>query len=145
MSKSSQVGTTKIALNLDAHEMRDVFSRVGFGEYLGSGFPGESMGMLPSYRDWHPVTQATFAFGYGLSASPLQLARAYGVLANNGLKKDIKLLLDEGETNVSRVFSSDLSKTVNNMLESVVSESGTGKNAMTVSYTHLTLPTTCCV
>ena len=134
LSKSSQVGTTKIALNLDAHEMRDVFSRVGFGEYLGSGFPGESMGMLPSYRDWHPVTQATFAFGYGLSASPLQLARAYGVLANNGLKKDIKLLLDEGETNVSRVFSSDLSKTVNNMLESVVSENGTGKNAMIPHY-----------
>ena len=92
------------------------------------------MGMLPSYRDWHPVTQATFAFGYGLSTSPLQLARAYGVLANNGLKKDIKLLLDEGETNVSRVFSSDLSKTVNNMLESVVSENGTEKNAMIPHY-----------
>ena len=47
---------------------------------LAVAFPGETAGNLPGYRKWDPVTQATFAFGYGLSVSSLQLARAYSIL-----------------------------------------------------------------
>ena len=134
LSKSSQVGTTKIALNLNPESIRDVFSRVGFGDYVGSGFPGETMGSLPAYRKWHPVTQATFAFGYGISVSPLQLAKAYGILANNGLKRDVTLLAVEEIASSSRVLDKDISHDVTRMLTSAVSKTGTGKNAMIDSY-----------
>ncbi len=76
LTKSSQVGTTKIALELDPNSTRELFERMGFGEVIGSGFPAETAGNLPAHRKWDQVTQAAFAFGHGLSASSLQLARA---------------------------------------------------------------------
>ena len=88
------------------------------------------MGSLPAYRSWHPVTQATFAFGYGISVSPLQLAKAYGILANNGLKRDVTLLAVEQIASGSRVLGKDISHDVTRMLTSAVSKTGTGKNAM---------------
>ena len=95
LKKSSQVGTTKVALELNPDSTRELFERMGFGEGLGSGFPGETAGSLPGYRKWDPVTQATFAFGYGLSASPLQLARAYSILANNGLRQEVTMVASD--------------------------------------------------
>ena len=97
LAKSSQVGTTKIALELDPEFTRELFQRVGFGEVIGSGFPGETLGNLPAYRKWDQVTQATFAFGYGLSVSSLQLARAYAVLANDGVRRDVSLVALDSE------------------------------------------------
>ena len=84
ITKSSQVGTTKIALSLDPNAIRDVFVRAGLGQSLGTGFPGESIGRLPAPRKWSDVARANFAFGYGLSVTPLQLARAYSVIAAGG-------------------------------------------------------------
>ena len=101
LKKSSQVGTTKLALELNPDTTRELFERMGFGEGIGSGFPGETAGNLPGYRKWDPVTQATFAFGYGLSASPSQLARAYSILANNGLRQEITMLATD---TVQRMF-----------------------------------------
>ena len=95
LTKSSQVGTTKIALALDPDTTRELFERMGFGEGIGSGFPGETAGNLPAHRKWDLVTQATFAFGYGLSASSLQLARAYSILANNGARREISMTATE--------------------------------------------------
>ena len=134
LTKSSQVGTTKVALELDPNTTRGLFERVGFGEPIGSGFPGEIVGELPGHRTWDPVTQATFAFGYGLSASSLQMARAYSVLANDGLRKEISLVaLDEAPKTV-RVVEAGITQDVRQMLQAAAGASGTGKRASIDGY-----------
>jgi len=134
LSKSSQVGTTKIALELDPEFTRELFQRVGFGEVIGSGFPGETLGNLPAYRKWDQVTQATFAFGYGLSVSSLQLARAYAVLANDGVRRDVSLVALDSEPASLRVIDPETSRKVRHMLRAASGASGTGKRAMIDGY-----------
>ena len=134
LTKSSQVGTTKVALSLDPDSTRDLFQRVGFGEVIGTGFPGETLGSLPAYRKWHPVTQATFAFGYGLSVSSLQLARAYAVLANDGLRKEISMVALNSEPEGLRVINAATTKEVRHMLRAASSHKGTGRRAMIDGY-----------
>ena len=134
LSKSSQVGTTKVALALDPDSTRELFQRVGFGEVVGSGFPGETLGSLPAYRKWDPVTQATFAFGYGLSVSSLQLARAYAVLANDGVGREISLVALDSEPESIRVIGSGISQQVRHMLRAASGVKGTGKRAMIDGY-----------
>jgi cell division protein FtsI (penicillin-binding protein 3) len=129
LSKSSQVGTSKLALQLNPNETRELFERVGFGEDLGSGFPGETSGSLPGHRRWDPVTQATFAFGYGLSVSSLQLARAYSILANDGIRKDISLVAIDSSPEGSRVIDATIAMQIRHMLREVTSSKGTGKRA----------------
>ncbi len=134
LTKSSQVGTTKVALALDPDATRGMFERVGFGEPIGSGFPGEIVGELPGHRSWDPVTQATFAFGYGLSASSLQMARAYSVLANDGLRREISLVaLDEPPESI-RVVNAGITQDVRQMLQAAAGASGTGKRASIDGY-----------
>ena len=134
LTKSSQVGTTKVALALDANSTRGLFERVGFGEPIGSGFPGEIVGELPGYRTWDPVTQATFAFGYGLSASSLQMARAYSVLANDGLRREISLVALDEPPETIRVVDADITQDVRQMLQAAAGASGTGKRASIDGY-----------
>ena len=134
LKKSSQVGTTKVALELNPDSTRELFERMGFGEGLGSGFPGETAGSLPGYRKWDPVTQATFAFGYGLSASPLQLARAYSILANNGLRQEVTMVASDTAAESVRAIDAQLTATVRQMLEAAASDKGTGKRAMIDGY-----------
>jgi cell division protein FtsI (penicillin-binding protein 3) len=134
LTKSSQVGTTKVALALDPESTRDLFQRVGFGEVVGTGFPGETLGSLPAYKKWHPVTQATFAFGYGLSVSSLQLARAYAVLANDGLRKEISMVALNSEPEGLRVINAATTKKVRHMLLAASSHKGTGRRAMIDGY-----------
>ena len=134
LNKSSQVGTTKLALALNPNNTRELFERMGFGEGIGSGFPGEIVGELPGHRTWDPVTQATFAFGYGLSASSLQMARAYSVLANDGLRREISLVaLDEPPESI-RVVDAGITQDVRQMLQAAAGASGTGKRAMIDGY-----------
>lgn len=134
LTKSSQVGTTKVALALNPELTRELFQRVGFGEVVGSGFPGETLGSLPAYRKWDPVTQATFAFGYGLSVSSLQLARAYAVLASDGVRREVSLVALESESPSSRVIGVEASRQVRYMLQAASSRRGTGKRAMIDGY-----------
>ena len=135
IAKSSNVGTSKIALQLNPNETRELFQRVGFGENLGSGFPGETSGVLPAHRRWDPVTQANFAFGYGLSASSLQLARAYAVLANNGVRKEVSLVAVDETPEGNRIIDSVLTNELRYMLQAATGSKGTGKKANIKGYT----------
>jgi hypothetical protein len=96
ITKSSQVGTVKIAMSLEPDAIRDVFVRAGLGQSVGTGFPGESVGVLPDYRKWSDVARANLAFGYGLSVTPLQLARTYSILAAGGVEHPLTLLRGRG-------------------------------------------------
>ena len=134
LTKSSQVGTTKIALALDPNETRELFARVGFGEPIGSGFPGEIAGDLPFHVKWPLVEQAAFSFGMALTVSSVQMARAYSILANNGLRKEVSLLAIDEPPETTRVVAADIVKDVRQMLQAAAGASGTGKRAMIDGY-----------
>ena len=130
ITKSSNVGSSKIALDIGAEPIRDVMARVGFGEVLGTGFPGERSGVLPNPRKWGRHVTATFSFGYGLSATALQLANAYSVLADNGIRKPASLLKlsDQALKDVRRekVIEAEITSEVRKMLRTVVDASSGG-------------------
>ena len=107
---------------------------MGFGEPVGSGFPGETLGNLPAHRSWPKVTQAAFGYGYGLSVSSLQLARAYTILANNGYRKEVSLIAIDSEPESTKVVDENLVRAVRGMLQAASGEQGTGKRAMIEGY-----------
>lgn len=129
LTKSSQVGTSKIALDLDEQSVWEVFQRFGLGLSTDSGFPGESAGLLPNRSHWRPIERATFAFGYGLAVTPLQLAQAYSVFANDGKMQGATLLRQSESQQTTQVVTPRVSHQIVTMLETVVGENGTGKSA----------------
>ena len=136
--KSSNIGTTKIALNLTPEELWSTYNSIGIGQSTESGFPGEVVGHIKNFQDWYKVEHATLAFGYGMSITALQLARAYNVLASGGKAIPISMLkvsdIDSVKNNSSRVLSNRTTDQIISMLRSVVSERGTGNKASIPGY-----------
>ena len=137
ISKSSNVGASKIALSLQPDQLWQVFNRVGFGDITNSGFPGESSGLLSDFQKWREIDRATLAFGYGLSVTPLQLAQAYTVFARKGKMQPATLLRigeEQRAPEVIDVMSRKTARNVLRMLETVVTPEGTGANAQVHGY-----------
>jgi len=122
--KSSNVGTSRIALEIGHEPMRDVLQRVGFGEGTATGFPGEQAGVLPDHRIWHDIEVATLSFGYGLSTSALKLAQAYSVIASGGIRRPVSLLKGgggmAGAGHEEQVVEPEVVRQVQSILEAVV-------------------------
>jgi len=134
ITKSSNVGASKIALSLEPEQYWDALSRFGFGQSTGSGFPGESSGSLNPFNTWSEIEMATLSFGYGLSVTPLQLAHAYSVLATGGVMLPVSFVKVNGPVSGKRVMPENITRQVRKMLETVVSASGTGKRAAIRGY-----------
>ncbi len=134
ITKSSNVGASKIALSLEPEQFREALAKFGFGQLTGSAFPGESSGTLNPANTWSDVEMATMAFGYGLSVTPLQLAHAYTVLANGGVMLPISFLKVDGAVSGKRVLEESITRQVRKMMETVVSAEGTGKRAAIRGY-----------
>lgn len=132
--KSSNVGISKIATELGGDVIRDLYARVGIGQPTGIGFPGEAVGVLPAPPQWRPVEEATLSYGYGLSVNALQLAQAYMVLANGGIRYPLSLLKLDAEPKGHRVLSESVTREVRSMLGQVVTR-GTGTRAQPGFYT----------
>ncbi len=134
ITKSSQVGLTKLALDLEPQQILDMYFRLGLGQSTGSGFPGENVGLLPSRSRWQPIERANFAFGYGLSLTTLQLAQAYSVIANGGLKKPVSLVKLARAPVVENVVDAQITRQVLSMLRTVVGPGGTAGRARLDAY-----------
>ena len=134
ITKSSNVGVTKLALSLPENSVRETFYSFGLGQATASGFPGESTGVLPNYAKWNPINLATMAYGYGIAVTPVQLAQAYAVFASYGLKRPISLLKQEQVPEAERVMPERVAKQVIAMLETVTQKGGTGTRARVPSY-----------
>ena len=132
IAHSSQVGISKLALELNEYEVWGMFEQLGFGRDTGSGFPGESAGYLPNHRRWKDIDRATFAYGYGLTVTPLQLAAAYMAIANGGVRRDISLLTGV-ETESVQVFPRETARQLKDMLATVVTD-GTARKAAIKGY-----------
>lgn len=133
ITKSSNVGVSKIALSLDAEYIWQIFNGVGFGNATGIGLPGESLGRLNDPRYWGDIERATMAFGYGLSMNLVQLARAYMVLAADGILRPLSITKVERPVPGRRVLSADTARKIRKMLSRVVTE-GTGRAAAVPGY-----------
>lgn len=134
ITKSSNVGVAKLALRMDREVLWQLYDKVGFGRSTGVQFPGEVTGRLRSFKRWSHFEHATLAFGYGLSVTPLQLARAYSVLAADGVDRPVSLFKRNEIPAGERVLSAETARKVRIMMETVVSPKGTAKRAAIEGY-----------
>ena len=137
IQKSSNVGAARIAMMMPARELWELFSSVGYGQKPQITFPGAVTGRLKPYKNWRPVEQATMAYGYGLSASLLQMARAYTPLARDGDVIPMTMLrADVGEPPLQglKVLSPATAREIRKMLQMAAGPGGTGAKAQTIGY-----------
>ena len=143
IQKSSNVGVVKLAMQIPAREMHEMFSAVGLGQKPQIEFPGAVTGRLRPYKTWRPIEQATMAYGYGLSASLFQLARAYTVFARDGelIPVSITKATKAGQADPAdragvgvRVFSPETARAVRHMLQMAAGEGGTAPKAQAIGY-----------
>jgi len=134
ISHSSNVGASKVALELEPVDLYTVFERVGFGTSTGSGLPGEVGGVLRNWAQWYRLDQATLSFGYGFSVTALQLAQAYAVIAADGMRNPVTLVKGQASDEPQQVMSADTARKVRAMMERVVQPSGTGYRAAIEGY-----------
>jgi cell division protein FtsI (penicillin-binding protein 3) len=134
IQKSSNVGIVKIAMQMQPREMWELYAQVGLGQKPQVEFPGAVSGRLRPYKTWRPIEQATMAYGYGLSASLFQLARAYTVFAHDGELIPATIIKRDGPVAGIRVFSPETAKKVRTMLQMAAGPGGTGPKAQTMGY-----------
>jgi cell division protein FtsI (penicillin-binding protein 3) len=139
IQKSSNVGTVRMAMQMQPREMWEMYTAIGMGQKPQIHFPGAVTGRLRPYKTWRPIEQATMSYGYGLSASLFQLARAYTVFAHGGELMPVTLirnkdLSDEPPPVGVRVMSEKTANSVLKMLHSVTQAGGTAPKAQVLGY-----------
>ncbi|WP_319536176.1 penicillin-binding transpeptidase domain-containing protein [uncultured Vibrio sp.] len=134
LKKSSNVGVTKLAMQMPVEALLGLYSSVGFGELSGLNLVGEVTGIFPSRSRWSPIERATISFGYGLSITPIQLAHAYATLGNLGKYEPIHII-ESNDNNMSRqVVSPKHARQVLDMLETVTQQGGSARRAAVPGY-----------
>jgi len=134
IQKSSNVGTVKIAMQMEPREMWEMFTELGFGQKPALPFPGVVSGRLRPYKSWRPVEQATMSYGYGVSGSLFQMARAYTVFARDGEIVPATMMKADHQAQGTRVISAANAKAMRKMLQMAAGPGGTGQKAQTIGY-----------
>lgn len=134
LTKSSNVGAAQIAMSLPRDTLPLMHQRMGFGQRTGSGFPGESSGILQPRDRWNPVEVATMSYGYGIAVTALQLAQAYASIASGGIQHPVSFLRVDGPVPGKRVLSESIAKSLIPMMETVVTQDGTAVRAAIPGY-----------
>jgi cell division protein FtsI (penicillin-binding protein 3) len=134
IKKSSNVGVTKMALALPTEDFISLFYDLGFGMDSGSGFPGESTGLFRERTRWSDIEKATLAYGYGISVTAMQLARAYSVLGAGGLIRPASFIRQNKVVEAERLFSKKIAQQTLLMMEEVLDDGGTGVKARVKGY-----------
>jgi cell division protein FtsI (penicillin-binding protein 3) len=136
IQKSSNIGTVKIALQMPAQSMWEMFTQIGLGQKPQVPFPGAVSGKLRAANTWHPIEQATMSYGYGLSASLFQLTQAYTMFARDGVMMPASLIKHK-DTDLAtghRVIDARHASVVREMLHTVTLPGGTAIKAQTMGY-----------
>jgi len=134
IQKSSNVGTVKIAMQMQPREMWEMFTAVGLGQKPQLPFPGVVSGKLRAAKTWRPIEQATMSYGYGVSTSLFQMARAYTIFASDGQVLPATLIKN-GQVPVGvPVISPKHAEDVRHMLNLAAGPGGTAQKAQTIGY-----------
>lgn len=134
LARSSNVGVTKLAMSLQPEQLWQTMKDFGLGSLTASGFPGESAGLLTHHNHWQPISQATLAYGYGVSVTPMQLTQAYAALGSDGRMHPISLIALQQAGSGEQVLAASTAIAVRRMLEEVVRPGGTGTKAAVAGY-----------
>jgi cell division protein FtsI (penicillin-binding protein 3) len=144
LAKSSNIGAIEIAQRLGNATVDSYLKAFGFGKPTGIGLPGESAGVLPDVNDWGPTTAATIPFGQGMDVTAMQIAAAYGALANNGVYVQPTIVASttapDGTVtkappaSTHRVVDPSVALTLRQMLEQVTTTNGTAPDAAIPGY-----------
>ncbi|KVE27883.1 cell division protein [Burkholderia singularis] len=136
IQKSSNIGATKIAMTMRPEEMWNMYTSIGLGQAPKVGFPGAAAGRLRPWKSWRRIEQATMSYGYGLSVSLFQLARAYTAIAHDGELMPLTIFKtnDEQPPSGPQVFAPTTAREVRAMLETVVAPGGTSPDAAVPGY-----------
>lgn len=134
LSRSSNVGVTKVAMSLEPDQLWSTMTRFGLGSLTSSGFPGESAGLLTNYNDWRQISQATLGYGYGVSVTPLQLTQAYASIGSGGIIRPVSLVRLDQPGQGERILDRNTAVAIRGMMEEVVKPGGTGHNASIAGY-----------
>ena len=119
---SSNMGTTKLALDMPKEFLLDKFFEAGFGSDTGTNLIGESTGVMHDRSRWSKFELATLSWGYGLAVTPLQLARLYSAIGNGGIKRPLTIVKASEAVEGERIFSENNTRSLLTMLEGVVEE-----------------------
>ncbi|MEN9890265.1 MAG: hypothetical protein RLY78_560 [Pseudomonadota bacterium] len=134
IQKSSNVGIARVAMGMPPQEMWELYSSLGYGQRPQMEFPGVAGGRLRPFKSWRPIEQATMSYGYGLSASLLQMARSYTAIARDGEIIPVTMLKRSEPVTGTRVFSPATAQEVRHMLQMAAGPGGTGTKAQTIGY-----------
>ncbi len=134
IQKSSNIGTSKIALGMPAQDMWEMFTKLGFGQQPKWGFPGAVAGRVRPYKSWRPIEQANMSFGQGISVSLIQLARAYTVYARNGDIIPLSFQKVNEAPHGTQVVSAKTAAEMREMLEMVTLPGGSAVKAQVPGY-----------
>ncbi|MCL1162900.1 peptidoglycan glycosyltransferase FtsI [Shewanella chilikensis] len=132
--KSSNVGISKLALEMPVQQLLGTYQSMGLGNYSGINLTGESAGLVQDRHRWSDFERATLSFGYGLTATPLQLARMYATLGSGGILYPVSILKLKQPPEGTRVIAPDVARDVINMLVGVTEKGGTGTRAHIEGY-----------
>lgn len=134
LQKSSDTGVSHLSLAMPIQTLLDTYRAFGFGEPTGLGLTGESQGFLPKRRFWSQLDRATFAFGYGLMVTPLQLAHVYATIGGFGISRPLSITRIDPPVIGHRVMSDIIAHQVEHMMESVALPGGGGIKAAVRDY-----------
>ena len=134
LQTSSNIGVTKIAEKLSKKYLWQTYSNFGIGNLTGVNFPGESKGVMRDYSLWKERDHFSASYGYSVSTTIAQLARAYTPFANKGEIKNLRLYKGDPIKIGQRVLSIKTSEAVLKIMESVTEEGGTAIQASIPGY-----------
>ncbi|SMC26675.1 cell division protein FtsI (penicillin-binding protein 3) [Andreprevotia lacus DSM 23236] len=132
--KSSNIGAAKVALSMPRETQYNMLTSVGFGSQPQTGFPGEAAGKLRPWKTWYPIEQATIGYGYGISVSLMQMAKAYQIYATDGQIRPITFTKQVAPMPGKQVIPPELAQEIRGMLEKVTQPGGTATRAQVVGY-----------
>ena len=128
ITKSSQVGASKVALMLGSENIVASYKKFGFSKPININFPSSTFGRINNRVNMSDIEIANLGFGYGINASPFQIASAYSVFANEGLFKEFTLIMNDEYKYEEQIISKDTAEQILFALEDVV-ENGSGYKA----------------
>ena len=134
IQKSSNIGTAKLALQLPSETLWNLFHELGFGSTPKTGFPGEASGRLRAVKTWKPIEQASMSYGYGISVSALQMARAYTLFTNDGVLLPVTFNKREADVIGKQIISATTARSMAAMLETVTQQGGTAIKGQVPGY-----------
>jgi cell division protein FtsI (penicillin-binding protein 3) len=134
IQKSSNIGTTKLALSVPKEFLLDTYYNMGLMSDTGMSLLGESAGLFHERSRWSEFELATLSFGYGLSVTTAQLGRMYTTLANGGANRELTIIKHNNHKQAEQVFSAQNTQAVLEMMESVTQKGGSATKAAVAGY-----------